>query len=76
MNGKLTMNNGKEYIIKNDIRDMEEMVNQVSSTKSERTISSWDLSERDLNSCKSVIVFSKSISSIEYNLIHITSKYN
>lgn len=65
---KVILINDREYIIKNDISDMNDFVEKISSSEYSRTRSSWDLSEKDNNGCKSVILFSENIISVEYNL--------
>ncbi|NFH00725.1 hypothetical protein FC831_10440 [Clostridium botulinum] len=66
---KIILNNGKEYIIINDIENLSELIyNLFKNTNSDVNISTWDLAEEDCNNCKSVAIFSTEIASIEYNL--------
>lgn len=67
---KIILKNGKEYIIINNIENLNELVCNIfkDSSTDNVNISTWDLAEEDENNCKSVAIFSTEISSIEYNL--------
>jgi len=63
----VTMVNGKEYIIRNNIKDTNDMINKLRDPNYQNTVSTWDLSPEDSNRCKTIALFSNNICSIEYN---------
>jgi len=69
---KVVLVNGKEYIIKSDKNLIVDIIKELfGSNGNNQVLSSWDLSDIDKNNSKSVIINSKTISSIEYNFCRI-----
>lgn len=66
---KITMVNGKEYIIKSDKNKTEDFNTELYGigTGAMNTLNSYNLSERDNNGCKDVIIASSQVCSVEYN---------
>lgn len=64
---KVVLVNGKEYIIKSDKSLIVDIMKDLFGSNGNKTLSSWNLSDKDLNNCKDVIIHSESIASVEYN---------
>lgn len=64
-NWKITLTNGKEYIIETTSGDATELAKRMFS--SPISVTDWRVSDRDKNRCKAVTIVSNQVCSIEFN---------